>query len=114
MDNSLTAEEALLQILLLDGTGYGLSFIERVKELTEGKIRLHQGTVYPALREMERKGLVSTFESEPLPERGGRPRIYYKLTKRGQKAAEERALKGFTEASSWMSKIGRPLKLVSA
>jgi PadR family transcriptional regulator, regulatory protein PadR len=38
---------------------------------------------------MEREGLLESYEGDPLPERGGRPRRYYKLTALGQKAAME-------------------------
>ena len=38
---------------------------------------------------MEKEGLVKSREGDPLPERGGRPRVYYKLTALGQRAALE-------------------------
>jgi len=88
MDTPVTAKAALLQALI-PGEAYGLELIERVKERTKGKIVLGQGSAYPALRELEREGLVKSYESQPLPERGGRPRIYYKLTAAGAKAATE-------------------------
>jgi PadR family transcriptional regulator PadR len=51
MDIPVTARAALLQVLIR-GPGYGLSLIDRVKEHTNGKIALNQGSVYPALRDM--------------------------------------------------------------
>lgn len=83
---AVTAKTALLQALV-QGEGYGLELIKRVTARTMGAIALHQGSIYPALRELEREGLVTSRESEPLPERGGRPRIYYKLTGLGAKQA---------------------------
>jgi len=77
---------ALLQALVA-GEGYGLELIDRVKQQTNGAIMLGQGRVYPALRELEQEGLVKSYESDPLPERGGRPRRYYKLTAEGRRAA---------------------------
>lgn len=79
---------ALLQALLTED-GYGLELIDRVKERTGGKVVLGQGSIYPALRDLEREGLISSYQSEPLPERGGRPRIYYRLTGEGRIAAHE-------------------------
>jgi PadR family transcriptional regulator PadR len=79
---------ALLQALI-SGPGYGLELIERVRMRTEGRVHLGQGTTYPALRALERDGLLESYESEPLPERGGRPRIYYRLTGEGKRAALE-------------------------
>jgi len=79
---------ALLQALLAED-GYGLELIDRVKERTSGKVILGQGSIYPALRDLERDGLISSYQGEPLPERGGRPRIYYRLTGEGRRAAVE-------------------------
>jgi DNA-binding PadR family transcriptional regulator len=45
--------------------------------------RLHP-QVQPELRRLERAGLLVSREGEPLPERGGRPRFYYRLTEKGQ------------------------------
>jgi PadR family transcriptional regulator PadR len=42
---------------------------------------------------LEEEGLVTSYETEPLPERGGRPRKYYELTAGGlREAREERVL----------------------
>ena len=88
MDAPVTAKAALLRALV-SGPGFGLELIDRVKTLTEGKLVLGQGSVYPALRDLEAEGLLDSYEGDPLPERGGRPRRYYRLTKKGAKAAVE-------------------------
>jgi len=90
MEPPVSTKAALLQALIR-GEGYGLDLIDRVKERTKGKVKIHQGNVYPALRDLEAEGLVRSWEAEPLPERGGRPRRYYKLTATGQKAALQQA-----------------------
>jgi PadR family transcriptional regulator len=79
--------QAILLQVLLEGEAFGLEVIARIEERTGGKLRFAQGTVYPALRQMERDGLLTSREGDPLPERGGRPRIFYSLTRKGQKAA---------------------------
>ena len=84
----VNAKTALLQVLM-SGDGYGLDLIERVKESTGGKVTLGQGTIYPALRELERDGFVESYEGETVPERAGRPRIYYRITGEGRRAAFE-------------------------
>ncbi len=91
MDSPLNAKAALLQVLV-SGEGYGLELIDRVAKRTGGKMKLHEGSAYPALRSLEREGLVKSYESpEPIPERGGRPRRYYKLTAKGARAVTEQA-----------------------
>jgi len=71
------------------GEAYGLELIERIHEQTQGAVQLLQGRVYPVLRELEKEGLVKSYETEPLPERGGRPRRYYRITAEGRRAAEQ-------------------------
>src|SRR5207253_2357127 len=94
MDNPITAKAALLQALIR-GPSYGLDLIDRVRQQTGGRVSLYHGNVYPALRALEREGLVKSYEGDTTPERGGRPRRYYKITGQGQKAAmENRATAG--------------------
>lgn len=86
MDTPINAKAALLQALVR-GEGYGMELIERVKKQTKGSMELGNASVYPALRALEAEGLVESYESEPMPERGGRPRRYYKITALGRRAA---------------------------
>ena len=84
----LNLRTALLQVLI-DGPGYGLELAGRVEDRSRGAVSPGQGALYPALRTLERAGLVRSWESDPLPERGGRPRRYYELTAEGRRAARE-------------------------
>ena len=95
---------ALLQAFT-HGESYGLEIIERVKKLTSGHVRIVQGRVYPALRELEAQGLLESYDGPPLPERNGRPRRYYKITAAGERAARQdaRAILGLLKASLGMA-----------
>ena len=64
------------------GDGYGFS----VMQMTG----LPSGTVYPAMRRLERDGLIrSQWEPESIAEREQRPpRKYYKLTRLGRMTLE--------------------------
>jgi PadR family transcriptional regulator, regulatory protein PadR len=64
------------------GDGYGFS----VMEMTG----LPSGTVYPAMRRLERDGLIrSQWERQSIADAGQRPpRKYYKLTRSGRDALE--------------------------
>ena len=86
----IETKAALLQALIR-GESYGLELIDRVHDLTNGSVLLLQGRVYPALRELESDGMVESFEGPPIPERGGRPRIYYRITAEGRRVAREQA-----------------------
>jgi PadR family transcriptional regulator PadR len=77
------ARAALLRALR-SGPGYALALIERVKQESDGELDLgDQG--YAALRDLEREGLVESWEGEPLPG-GKRPRRYYGLRQQRQRA----------------------------
>lgn len=79
IDKTLSVEAALLQVLG-SGPGYGLELIDRLQERSGGRFLAE--AVYPALRSLEWKGLIRSYNGEPLPERGGRSRRYYELTGR--------------------------------
>ena len=98
MEIPITAKAALLQALL-QGPGYGLDLIERVRERTAGQITLGQGSVYPALRDLERQGFLRSFEGKPIQERGGRARRYYELTAEGRRVAygQREVIRGIVE-----------------
>ncbi len=65
---------------------YGYEITQRVEELTEGKIKLTFGALYPVLHKLENDGMVHT-ESELV---NNRNRIYYRLTESGELAAIEK------------------------
>ncbi len=88
MPGQITPEAALLRVLIT-GEGYGLELTRRVKEWTNGKLMLEDEGFYQAIHALEEQGLVESYMSEPVGQRGGQPRRYYKLTADGQRAALE-------------------------
>jgi len=90
MEPGVHARTAIL-MALIQGKGFGLELIDRVKDRTKGKIALHQGSVYPLLRAMEDEGLLKSWDDEPSDVRAGRPRRYYELTAEGLRAAREQS-----------------------
>ena len=65
---------------------YGYEITQKVEELSDGKIKLTYGALYPVLHKLENDGAVVT-ESEVV---NNRNRIYYKLTEKGTNSAKER------------------------
>jgi DNA-binding PadR family transcriptional regulator len=76
-----TISAIILKLLSGQARMYGYEISMRVKELSEGKILLKDGSLYPALQKMTSDGLIS-FKEEIV---GGRVRKYYYITQRGQK-----------------------------
>jgi DNA-binding PadR family transcriptional regulator len=76
-----TLSVIILKLLSERERMYGYEMYQQVKELSDGKILLKDGSLYPALQKMTNDGLLS-FKEERV---GGRVRKYYYLTKKGQK-----------------------------
>jgi DNA-binding PadR family transcriptional regulator len=76
----------LLAVQRLGKDAYGLNVRREIAASSDRDVAI--GAVYSALDRMERKGLVSSWRSEPLPERGGRSRRCFELEPAGRKALE--------------------------
>jgi DNA-binding PadR family transcriptional regulator len=87
-ETKLSHTAAMILQAISTGQGYGFS----VMEMTG----LPSGTVYPAVRRLERDELIrSQWEDQSIADAGQRPpRKYYKLTRAG-KATLEAALKRY-------------------
>lgn len=70
----------ILNLLSENGRMYGYEIFQRVKELSDGKILLKDGSLYPALQKMTKDGLLSCEEQHI----GKRVRKYYYLTPKGE------------------------------
>lgn len=79
-----TLEVIVLKLLSEHGKMYGYELSQKVKEETEGKIHLKDGSLYPALHKMTKDGIL-TFEEVNI---GKRVRKYYKLTSKGEEQKE--------------------------
>jgi DNA-binding PadR family transcriptional regulator len=75
-----------------DGQAYGVT-VHRELERRTGR-RVARGAIYMTLDRLEKKGLLTSFQSEPTAERGGRARRCYEVTKPATAAlrASRRAL----------------------
>lgn len=81
-------EQIILSVIWSQKDGaYGVSIRQKVKHIS-GK-NLNYGTLYNNLEQLLRKGYVTKTLGESIPVRIGRPRIFYALTPRGQKALRE-------------------------
>ena len=65
---------------------YGYEITQRVKVLTEDKIQITEGALYPTLPALEKNGELET-EKEYI---GKRVRKYYRLTDQGLETANDR------------------------
>lgn len=86
--------DAVLLSVLESGPRHGYAVIEALQARSGGELDLPTGTVYPALRRLERAGYVHSSWSTV----GGRERRTYELTPAGGRAlaAERTAWQDFT------------------
>lgn len=91
-----TLKTIVLKLLKENGRMYGYDITHKVEDLTEGKIKLTYGALYPILYKLERDGVLIT-ESENF---NNRIRIYYSLTPKGDSVVAEKLmeLKEFIES----------------
>jgi PadR family transcriptional regulator len=78
----------LTAILSLGDNAYGVTIHKKVEELAQPK-SVSLGAVYVTLDRLEDKGLISSWLSDPTPERGGRSKRHYQLQALGERALEE-------------------------
>jgi DNA-binding PadR family transcriptional regulator len=86
----------ILKLLKEEGPTHGYALTQRVEQLTEGKIKLTYGALYPILHKLEsEKAVVTATEIY-----NNRMRIYYALTPKGQTVVAEKIkeLKEFIES----------------
>lgn len=81
-----TLKTIVLNLLRDEGRMYGYEITAKVKELTEGKIQITEGALYPTLHSLEKSGELET-EKEFI---GKRVRKYYSLTTQGKETANQK------------------------
>lgn len=71
----------LVAILLLGGESYAVPVVSAIESRTGRKIA--KAAVYIALRRLEEKGLLTSRLGDPTPERGGKAKRFFSVTKAG-------------------------------
>ena len=78
-------------IVKCGANAYGVTIHAAVEELSSSK-SVVLGAVYATLDRLEEKGLVSSWLSDPTPERGGRSKRHFRLERDGERALRESVL----------------------
>jgi DNA-binding PadR family transcriptional regulator len=74
----------LLAILRLQNGAYGVTIRAEIASCTGRKVA--PGALYTTLDRLQDKGIVNSWFGDPTPQRGGRARRYFVLTKAGRMA----------------------------
>jgi PadR family transcriptional regulator PadR len=77
----------LLTVIHLGDEAYGVP-ISRGLEVHRGR-DVSVGSVYAALERLEGKGLVASSLGDPTPERGGKAKRYFRVTREGLRQVQD-------------------------
>jgi DNA-binding PadR family transcriptional regulator len=72
--------------ILAEADSYGYAILQRVRELSGGRLEWTDGMLYPVLHRLERLGYV---EARWEVSESGRRRKYYRVTRQGRAQLEE-------------------------
>lgn len=78
-----TLKTIILKLLSENGQMYGYQITQKVRELTDDKIQLTEGALYPTLHKLEAEGFLVTTKKNI----GKRVRKYYAVTPSGSEKA---------------------------
>lgn len=88
MGNLTKNEEiVLVSILKLRSDSYGVAIKNQIRQLTGED--WNYGLLYCALDQLVKKGFLIKKEGKPVPERGGRRKMYYSISASGLRALAE-------------------------
>lgn len=85
----LNETEIAIVAALIGESLYGTALIERVANISDGRIRPTLGGIYPTLHRMQAKGLIEGSWGDDDETRGGARRRYYRVTAKGLEAFED-------------------------
>ena len=83
--------DLLILRALISGRQHGWAISERIQQVSSGVLEVNQGSLYPALHRLERRGWI---KAKWGVSKNNRQAKYYELTRAGRKQLE-------TEESTW-------------
>jgi DNA-binding PadR family transcriptional regulator len=113
-DLTAASSTPIVLAILAEGDSYGYAIIQRVREMSGGRLEWTDGMLYPVLHRLGRLGYV---EARWEVAENGRRRKYYRITSQGRaRLAEEHrqwqavdaTLRGMWQALSFSLPDGRP------
>ena len=80
-------EVVMLTIGVLNDGAYGLAIKKEIEERLQRRVSM--GALHTGLYRLERKGLLTSRLGEATRKRGGKPKRFYRVTAKGQKALKQ-------------------------
>ena len=82
---------ALILAVLSEGALHGYAIAREVERRSENALALREGSLYPALRDLETQGFIVGAWDDVATPTGTPPRKTYRLTPQGQTELDKRA-----------------------
>lgn len=79
--------DILLLSIIQQHDTYGYEIIQKLKENSKDAYNMSQGTLYPALKRLEQKELITSYWGES---KTGMKRKFYRITDNGEKILQEK------------------------
>ena len=79
-------EIVMLTVAILYGEAYGIAILDEIEQRLNRKVSI--GSLQTVLRRLEKKGYLTSEFGEATPERGGKRKRYFTVTKYGYKVLE--------------------------
>lgn len=98
-----TLKTIVLNLLAEQNRMYGYEITREVEKISDGKIQLTWGALYPTLHKLESDGLIVAEEYNI----GKRVRKYYRLTPEGEKTSRDKG-REFAEFVEIMGRLIKP------
>jgi len=86
-DLTKVEETILLSIFRMEEDAYGVSIKRQIRKVT-GRDYLYS-TLYTALDQLTRKDYIKKYWGDPSPRRGGKRKLFFRLTRNGLNALED-------------------------
>jgi len=93
VDVLLPLKPVVFQVLLslADGERHGYGIVQDIAQRTAARMRLEPGNLYRSLKLMLDLDLIEESDKRPAPDLDDERRRYYRITRRGVRAAEAEA-----------------------
>ncbi len=80
-------EVVLLTVAVLYGKAYGIAILDEMEANLDRQVSI--GSLQTVLRRLEKKGYLTSELGESTPQRGGKRKRYFMVTKYGQKVLQD-------------------------
>ncbi|UWZ84781.1 PadR family transcriptional regulator [Occallatibacter riparius] len=77
----------LLAVIHLGEEAYGVPIARELEKYRKADVAV--SSVYAALERLQAKGLITSMLGDPTPERGGKAKRFFRITKEGRRQVQE-------------------------